>query len=268
MMMPLTESMKMSIKDIILDAYKDRTNVSRDQAATNMDNFSRKVAGVESTYGKNLINPDSSARGIYQFLTKGEGNAFDTGLNRVMNAYTNAGKTTPSWVDQARKHKDPIKLTDKQQEEVMLANIYMQGTSNLSGMLEGNNASAMDLYLNHHHTDPSHIATVDRATEFFKPEEYYTDNAGVSQQIPQGYGIDNIWETLKSPFDSGAVDTVRSEYTVKPNDNMYQIAKRNGMSLDDLVSINPEVSDPSMINVGQKIRLGSGWFEDLKNIFK
>tara|TARA_R110000796_G_scaffold114320_1_gene226026 strand:- start:194 stop:958 length:765 start_codon:yes stop_codon:yes gene_type:complete len=254
----------MSIKDIILDAYTDRANVSRAEAADNMDRFSTKVAGVESTYGKNLTNSKSSARGIYQFLTKGDGNAFSTGLNRVMNAYNDAGQAAPSWVAAARKHGDPIKLTDSQQEEVMLANIYKQKTSNLAGMLEGNNASAMDLYLKHHHTDPSHTPTVGRAAEFFKPEETYVDNSGEVKDKP--FGLGDIWDTITSPFDSGAFDTVKGEYTVKPNDNMYQIAKQNGMSLDDLISINPEIQDPSLINVGQKLRLGNGWFENLSNM--
>ena len=264
-MIPMKENTKMSIKDIILDAYTDRTNVSREEAADNMDRFSTKVAGVESTYGQNLTNNTSSARGIYQFLTKGDGNAFSTGLNRVMNTYVDAGQEAPSWVAAARKHGDPIKLTDSQQEEVMLANIYKQKTSNLSGMLEGNNAAAMDLYLKHHHTDPSHTPTVGRASEFFKPEETYIGNTGEVQEKP--YGIGNVWDTITSPFDSGAVDTLKGEYTVKPNDNMYAIAKSNGMTLDDLVSINPEIQDPSLINVGQKLRLGNGWFENLKNIF-
>jgi hypothetical protein len=257
--------MKMSIKDIILDAYANRTNVSREEAADNMNRFSTKVAGVESTYGKNLTNSTSSARGIYQFLTKGDGNAFETGLNRVMNAYNDAGQETPSWVATARKHGDPIKLTDSQQEEVMLANIYKQKTSNLAGMLDGNNESAMNLYLNHHHTDPSHTATTDRASSFFKPEETYVNELGESQDKP--YGIGDVWDTMRSPFDSGAVDSAKGDYIVKPNDNMYQIAKRNGMSLDDLISINPEIENPNAINVGQKLRLGNGWFDNLKNMF-
>ena len=264
-MMPMKGITKMSIKDIILDAYTDRTNVSREEAADNMNRFSTKVAGVESTYGKNLTNKTSSARGIYQFLTKGEGNAFSTGLNRVMNAYVDAGQDVPKWVAAARKHGDPIKLTDSQQEEVMLANIYKQATSDLSGMLDGDNASAMDLYLKHHHTDPSHTPTVGRAAEFFKPEETYVGNSGEVKDKP--FGLGDVWDTITSPFDSGAVDTFKGEYTVKPNDNMYQIAKRNGMTLDDLVSINPEIQDPSLINVGQRIRLGNGWFENLKNMF-
>jgi hypothetical protein len=250
----------MSIKDIILDAYSERTSVDRKDALNNMNTFSKQVSGVESSYGTNLINPDSSARGIYQFLTKGTGNAFQTGLNRTMNAYKDAGKKVPAWVERARKHNDPIKLTDGQQEEVMLANIYKQKTSNLTGMLEGNNNASMDLYRRHHHTDLEHTATADRAAEFFRPSVMVETEQGL---IQKPYGLGDIWDTITSPFDSGAVDAFQGNYTVKPNDNMYQIARRNGMTLEDLVAINPEIKNPSIIHVGQNINLGNGWFESL-----
>ena len=251
----------MSIKDIILDAYSERADVPREIGLSNINDFSRKVSGVESSYGTNLTNSTSSARGIYQFLTEGKGNAFQTGLNRVKNAYTNAGMDVPDYIARARKHNDPIKLTDSQQEEVMLANVYMHPESNLKGMIEGDNKSAMNLYRKYHHTDMDHAATADRASEFFKPTEEIVTETGEVVQQPRGMG--SIWDTITSPFDSGAVDAIQGNYVVKPNDNMYQIAKRHGMSLDDLVSINPQVANPHMINVGQELNLGNGWFDKL-----
>ena len=225
-------STKMSIKDIILDSYTDRVGVSREDALANMNAFSNNVAGVESNYGTNLINKDgSSARGIYQFLTLGEGNAYQTGLNRLSNSYKQAGQKEPTWVAQARKDNDPIKLSDDRQEEVMLANIYQQSTSNLSGMLEGDQSSGMGLYLDHHHTDPSDVPTANRALEYFTP--------------------------------TTAVDAPasNSSYQVQPNDNAYNIAKTHGMSLDELLSLNPEIGNGSLIHPNQSLKVGNSWFE-------
>ena len=250
--------MKMSIKNIILQDYVggQRVGVDADRALENINDFSRKVSGIESSYGTDQVNKTSSARGIYQFLTKGDGNAFLTGLNRVKNAYTDVGQTVPPWVNVAMGHGDPMKLSDLQQEEVMLANIYKQSKSNLSGMLEGDAKSSMDLYSKFHHTDTSHAATNKRAAQFFKP-----DNQGGSEiNVAAG-----IRDTITRPIESGAMDTLQGEYTVKPNDNMYQIAKRNGMTLEDLVSINPQVQDPNRINVGQQLNIGNSWFENLKD---
>ena len=225
--------MKMSIKDIILNSYKDRMGVSREDALENIATFSNSVSGAESSYGTNLINTDgSSARGIYQFLTKGEGNAYQTGLNRLSNSYAQVGQKEPTWIAQARKDNDPIKLTDERQEEVMLANIYQQSTSNLTGMLDGDQSSGMGLYLNYHHTDPSDVPTSNRALEFFTP----------------------ALEATPDPA---------STYKVQPKDNAYSIAQAHGMSLPDFLTLNPEIGNGLLIHPNQSLKVGNTWFEKI-----
>lgn len=44
-------------------------------------------------------------------------------------------------------------------------------------------------------------------------------------------------------------------YTIKRGDTLSKIAKNNGMSLQELVSLNPEIKDINKINVGQNIKL-------------
>ena len=120
---------------------------------SNLDKFIKDVAQVESSGGKNTVSKESSARGIYQFLTEGEGNAFQTGLNRTAAMYGKMG-SIPEWVIKAKEHNDPNKLSKKQQEDVMLANLYQQvGTDEyFTGVLEGDSKAASQLYEQFHHT--------------------------------------------------------------------------------------------------------------------
>ena len=118
---------------------------------SNLDKFITDVAQIESSGGKDLVSDISSAKGIYQFLTQGEGNAFQTGLNRTAAMYSRMG-SVPDWIADAKKHNDPNKLTPKQQEDVMLANLYQQkGTDQyFLGVLEGNPNAAAQLYEKFH----------------------------------------------------------------------------------------------------------------------
>ena len=44
-------------------------------------------------------------------------------------------------------------------------------------------------------------------------------------------------------------------YVVKAGDSLSAIAKRHGVSLNDLIKRNPQISNPNLIKVGQKIRI-------------
>lgn len=47
-------------------------------------------------------------------------------------------------------------------------------------------------------------------------------------------------------------------YTVKSGDTLSGIAARNGVSLNSLLSANPQIKNPNLINVGQRINLPGG----------
>ena len=134
-----------------------------------LEEFTQQSKMIESSGGTNTVNEESSARGDFQFLTEGEGNAFQTGLNRVANTYEAMGVKMPSWVSKARKHNDPIKLSSKQQEELFLANLWQQkGTSNLFKRIdEGDGLAKYQLYANYHHTNPDE-ATNELALSMFE----------------------------------------------------------------------------------------------------
>ncbi len=49
--------------------------------------------------------------------------------------------------------------------------------------------------------------------------------------------------------------TKASSHIVKPGETLYQIAKKFGVSPKDILNINPEITDPSKIRVGQHLKL-------------
>ena len=134
-----------------------------------LDEFTQQSKMIESSGGTDTVNEESSARGDFQFLTEGEGNAFQTGLNRVANTYKAMGVKIPTWVSKAKEHNNPIKLTSKQQEELFLANLWQQkGTSNLFKRIdEGDGQAKYQLYANYHHTNPDE-ATISNALSLFE----------------------------------------------------------------------------------------------------
>ena len=136
-----------------------------------LDAFSKSVRQSESSGGINLVNPDSSARGDFQFLTKGDGNSFQTALNRLSNTYAAEGESEPDWIDKARRDNDPIALPYAQQEDLMLANIYQQKGSDelLSKAFTGDRDASLEAYYKYHHTSPD-AATIANAESSFKTE--------------------------------------------------------------------------------------------------
>ena len=195
-------------KDIrtMLGAIYDARDLS------NLDKFITDVAQIESSGGKDLVSDISSAKGIYQFLTQGEGNAFQTGLNRTAAMYSRMG-SVPDWIADAKKHNDPNKLTPKQQEDVMLANLYQQkGTDQyFLGVLEGNPNAAAQLYEKFHHTSKD-ITKDDRISNIFGIESrqeggpveagqpYLVGEAGPEIIIPEQSGTVIPNNQLPSPF--------------------------------------------------------------------
>lgn len=113
------------------------------------------TALIESEGG--TVNPETSARGIFQFLTKGDNNSFQTGLNRLSTAYEILGNDIPDWVASAKKHGDPDSLTEDQQRDLFLGNIFSSIKSPeeterlLKGASRGNLESSVELYMKYHH---------------------------------------------------------------------------------------------------------------------
>lgn len=50
-------------------------------------------------------------------------------------------------------------------------------------------------------------------------------------------------------------DTGTQTYTVRPGDTMWDIATKHGVKLDDLIAVNPQITNPSLILPGQTINI-------------
>ena len=44
-------------------------------------------------------------------------------------------------------------------------------------------------------------------------------------------------------------------YTVVQGDTLWDIARRQGMSLTALIALNPQIKNPNLILVGEKVRV-------------
>lgn len=76
------------------------------------------------------------------------------------------------------------------------------------------------------------------------------------------------WGNPEKKSDGGEVSSsVRpnikgtSVYSIRKGDNLYSIARNNDLSLDDLLAVNPQITNPSLIYIGDKINIPDGKFE-------
>jgi LysM repeat protein len=65
----------------------------------------------------------------------------------------------------------------------------------------------------------------------------------------------NVSGTGTQPPASNPKTTTESSYTVKSGDTLWKIANDNGMSVRNLIKLNPQISDPDVIHIGDKIKL-------------
>jgi spore coat assembly protein SafA len=81
-----------------------------------------------------------------------------------------------------------------------------------------------------------------------------TASAQENWSIFASQGSGNQLITVQAPFQVGA-PTTASVYRVLPGDTMSAIAYRNNVTLDALISANPQISDPNLIYPGQSLQI-------------
>ena len=129
-----------------------------------------RIGSMESDNNLNASSKESSAKGVYQYLTDngkaGKGSSFEVALNRISRAFKKAGEEIPEWVTEAKEHKDPRKLTRNQSNEMLLADLVLtpkKSRKYLQDFLVKRDDQALaDLYAEVHHTDTKQNDNVEK----------------------------------------------------------------------------------------------------------
>ena len=150
-----------SLTDLVLTAAEKR-GVGSGITDSNLNFLIDTIGFLESKHDPKARNPDSEAKGEYQWLTEDgsetKNSSIQTALNRAGNYYTNNNLKIPRWITKAKKHQDPRNLTRHQQKELFLADIFERKGSDkyLKKVLDNRDRSALKkLYMNIWHTKPS-----------------------------------------------------------------------------------------------------------------
>jgi len=153
------ERLKTKETDIVLksiDNLRDssaQTDFSMNQSKKKVINEAfDKIAEIESDFDKNASNPNSTAKGYFQFI--------DEGLETAANRYENLTGSKPQWLQNALDNKDPRLLDYDQSKALAIANIAMSSGPTIadmnriaeSGEVIGN-MDVYNLYKDYHHTE-------------------------------------------------------------------------------------------------------------------
>ena len=140
------------LSQIVLGKVSDRLGMDTKP----LNDFAYVVSGVESSYGRNLSNSQTTAKGIYQFTD----DSFVTAKNRLRNMM---GELP----DRIANAKNILDLSPDDQKALFFAHLSEDKGSDaeMRKFLEG--GSGRDLYVKHHYKGDPDEATNKRLDEFF-----------------------------------------------------------------------------------------------------
>lgn len=84
-------------------------------------------------------------------------------------------------------------------------------------------------------------------------ENYVAYSFEFWEDISDGESFTKIKESVNT--ETAIPQTESRTYTVKKGDTLWGIAQRNGMTISELVSKNPQIRNPNLIYVGDVIKL-------------
>ena len=88
------------------------------------------------------------------------------------------------------------------------------------------------------------LKRINNNTEYAMGGNLYSDGGDI-----------NVADLFQNAVQKSAFTSLYDPYTIKRGETLSGIASRNNISLEDLINSNPEITNPSMINVGQQINL-------------
>jgi hypothetical protein len=149
---PLRKDRK-DISNLILEKLEGR--LGRD--VTRLHQFATDVSGMESSYGRNVNNPTTSAKGHYQFTD----DSFVTAKNRMRNIL--------GYVPQSIANASDINdLSLPDQKAVFFSHLSEDEGSDLRIMDYLDGSTGADLYLYHHYKGTPDKATRQRMKKYFQ----------------------------------------------------------------------------------------------------
>ena len=157
-MVDSTEQILTPITNNVLNVISDNAGI---EINDNIRNFIDETAKAETGGESNPLtarNPLTNAGGKFQFIESENNNSLTTGLNRLSatkedGSYVYFEDELPSWVEEAKKHKDVTLLDNDQQTALFLANLHQQiGTNDLFRKIsKGDEKAKVDMYMKYHY---------------------------------------------------------------------------------------------------------------------
>jgi hypothetical protein len=156
-MIDSTEQILTPITNNILSVISSNADI---EINDNVRDFINETAQAESGGEENPLvarNPLTNAMGKFQFIESENNDSVTTGLNRLSATKEDGSYVyfdeLPSWVEEARNHKDVTLLDNDQQTALFLANLHQQvGTNDLFKKIsEGDMQAKVDMYMKHHY---------------------------------------------------------------------------------------------------------------------
>lgn len=263
------------------EAVKEIKNtVGMNELATNMqinDDVRGQIKDLEAAYGKEKnvtietpkVSTEAAALGVDTSKISMVGAAFNANPNSTVSLDISVPETK---VTVPTGYKDGVQL-----------DIKLNGASSSDGTLEmpititmpapaGIDLSKLTLW--HYHGDNREAVvfksngdgtitfTVTSFSVFLFTEEQSSDNQPSGGQNGSDSTANN--NNSSSSSSTGSAQTVTEEkkapvaieYVVKRGDNMAKIARRHGLTLGQLVALNPQVKNPARIYAGQILIVG------------
>jgi len=161
--------------------------------------FAQKTKQIESSGGVNRINPNSSARGDFQWLTKvnpkakkGVHGSVKTAVNRTILSYKKAGQKIPEWLKTLDNNstkstkdleKNVLSLTPNKELDLFFGNMnYATGSDKyLNKIAKGDKGAMYGAYSDIHHTR----GREDTPTKRLSIKTFYSD---MPEQIQRAEG--------------------------------------------------------------------------------
>jgi hypothetical protein len=138
-------ALKQETRDPVAQSVVERLGAGSED---NLLKFAEMVKQIESDGRADARNPNSSAKGHFQYINA----SVQPAINRAKRYF----KETPVWLSELEKHKDVTRLTDGQATQLFLADISeKKGTDKFLKKAAAGDIEAMKtLYKRFHHTKP------------------------------------------------------------------------------------------------------------------